>query len=352
MKRVLYISNIEVPYRVQFFNELAQHCDLTVLYERNHSRHRDKKWTQSIQKSYQVEYLNGFRLGSDNALSLKIFKYVEDEYDAVIIGCVNSPVQVLAMIYMKLRGIPYCLNVDGEIYLEGSGLKNWLKRKVLKGASRYLAAGKRAAESLQKIVADAPIISYYFSSLTEAEIQSHKEMRQNRNDTVLVIGQYFDYKGMDVAVKAARMDPSIRYKFVGMGARTELFRKECMTDELPNVEIIPFLQKEDLNGEYQQCAMLVLPSRQECWGLVVNEAASFGMPIVSTWGSGAAVEFLAEEYSDLLAKPNDARSLLDAIHNAKSMSDIEVYGKYLMDMNSQYSIERCVQDHLTIIQDD
>ena len=36
-KKILYISNIEVPYRVSFFNEFAKHCDLTVLYERKKS---------------------------------------------------------------------------------------------------------------------------------------------------------------------------------------------------------------------------------------------------------------------------------------------------------------------------
>ena len=34
-KKVLYISNIQVPYRVRFFNLLAEKCDLTVLYERS-----------------------------------------------------------------------------------------------------------------------------------------------------------------------------------------------------------------------------------------------------------------------------------------------------------------------------
>ena len=43
-KKILYISNIEVPYRVSFFNEFAKHCDLTVLYERKKSDNRDENW--------------------------------------------------------------------------------------------------------------------------------------------------------------------------------------------------------------------------------------------------------------------------------------------------------------------
>lgn len=35
MKEVLYISNVEVPYRNEFFNQLALKCNLTVLYEKS-----------------------------------------------------------------------------------------------------------------------------------------------------------------------------------------------------------------------------------------------------------------------------------------------------------------------------
>ena len=349
MKKVLYISNIEVPYRVQFFNELARHCELTVLYERRKSDNRDKKWAESVRSSYRSEYLDGLRFSKENALSFKIFKYITSDYDVIMIGCVNSPIQILAMGWMKLLRIPYILNLDGEIHMGKGGLKKWRKQVVLKGASQYIVAGKAAADSLQKVLPNAKIIPYGFSSLTQSELNSHEAAVDNtaRNDTVLVVGQYFDYKGMDVALEAARMDPSICYKFVGMGGRTELFRRECRTDELPNVEVIPFLQKEELNLEYQRCAMLVLPSRKECWGLVVNEAASFGMPIVSTWGSGAAVEFLAETYPEYLAVPGDAASLLEKIRRMKT-EDKQKLSQYLLQKSRNYCIENICQTHLNM----
>lgn len=54
---------------------------------------------------------------------------------------------------------------------------------------------------------------------------------------------------------------------------------------------------------------MVLHSRQECWGLVINEAASFGTPIVSTYSCGAIVEFLNDKYSEFMAKPNNPEDL-------------------------------------------
>ena len=348
MKRILYLSNIEVPYRVRFFNELAKYCELTVLYERQSSANRDSKWTSSEESAFRRIYLKGIPLSNEGAFSLGILKHVAGKYDAVIVGCFNSPVQAMAILFMKLLRISYYVNVDGEVFLNGSGLKTSLKRLILRGGRKYLAAGEKAAASLACVAGKASVIPYYFSSLSEDELRCHKQESGNirRGDTVLVVGQYFDYKGMDVALEAAKLDKSIPYKFVGMGKRTELFQENCHADEAPNAQIVPFLQKQELEREYMKCAMLVLPSRQECWGLVVNEAASFGTPVVSTWGSGAAVELIAEQYPQYLAKPSDPESLLACIRRLRADGNAQEYGLYLQETASRYSIESKGRAHL------
>lgn len=346
MKKVLYLSNIQVPYRVRFFNELAKYCDLTVLYERQESKNRDKAWSTDGEKHYGTVCLKGVPIGNENAFSFGILKHIIGKYDAVILGCYNSPVQAMAIMVMRLLRIPYCLNVDGEVFLEGKSVKTLLKKWMLSGAAKYLAAGERSAASLEQVCGKAPVMPYYFSSLSQTELENNSADTAARTDTVLVVGQFFDYKGMDVALEAAKRDPSISYKFVGMGKRTELFRETFRTDEIPNVEIIPFLQKKELEQEYRSCSMLVLPSRQECWGLVINEAASFGVPIVSTWGSGAAAEFIGSRYPQYLAQPGDPEDLLKCIQLLRISRDNQEYSDYLKSKSQQYSIEKSVQVHL------
>lgn len=347
-KKVLYISNIEVPYRVRFFNELAKHCDLTVLYERERSSNRDAAWAKSENQLCKKKYLRGIKVGDERAFSFGILKEVLSGYDVIIIGCYNTPVQMMAILFMRLLRIPYILNTDGETFLVPEEFKTKIKRFFLKGADKYLIAGEKSAQTLAPAVNGKQITPYYFSSLSESEIVAHSsgEASQKRNDTILVVGQYFDYKGMDIALKAAQMDQTLRYKFVGMGGRTQQFIQDHV-DQIPdNVEIIPFLQKEQLEEEYRTCSMLVLPSRRECWGLVVNEAASFGTPIVSTWGSGAAVEFISDEFPQYLAKPGDASDLLRCIHALRASNDRDAYCEYLRKKSALYSIEKNVTAHI------
>ncbi|WP_294358083.1 glycosyltransferase family 4 protein [uncultured Clostridium sp.] len=351
MKRVLYITNIEVPYRVRFFNELAKKCELTVLYERRKSSNRDNNWSGSEKRNYRTEYLGGVNIGTEYAFSLKILKYIFGKYDAIIIGCYNSPVQMLAIMVMRILKIHYILSTDGEIFLNPRGIKGKIKKIFILGASKYLAAGEKAAYSLAKVVDRSKIEVYYFSSLYKREIENHAKRGQKakRNDIVLVVGQYFDYKGMDVALQAAALDTSIQYKFVGMGKRTNLFIEEQNIKRLTNVKVIPFLTKDELEKEYETCAMLVLPTRQECWGLVVNEAASYGMPIISTWGSGAAVEFLADKYPEYLAEAGNAEELYRCITKLKRERELENYSNYLIEKGRLYNIEKSVEVHLKVI---
>ena len=168
---------------------------------------------------------------------------------------------------------------------------------------------------------------------------------------MLVVGQVADYKGLDVALDAAKeLDQRLRFRFVGTGGKTEEFMSLVERSGLDNIEVIPFLNQDLLFKEYQTAGLFVLPSRQECWGLVVNEAAACGCPIVSTWGSGAAVEFVSHIYPKLLAEPDSYESLASAICAFFRLPDSEKndYSLFLKEKSAQYTIEEMVEAHLDL----
>lgn len=349
MKKVLYVTNIPVPYRVKFFNALSEVWDLTVLFERSRGENRDKAWCAGEDIRFRAEFLRGLPLGPENVLSFGILRWMFGRYDAVIFGCCNSPVQLLAMLAMRLFRKPYVLNLDGELFLSEPTLKNRLKRLLLSGAAGYLTAGTRAAEEIRSVAGDRPVLAYPFGSLTEEEVLRCREQANGpRDGTIAVVGRYYPYKGLDVALEAARQAKDLSFCFVGMGDRAETFQREQIIPE--NVQIIPYLQKEALEGLYARCAMVVLPSRQECWGLVIGEAAAFGTPIVSTWGSGAAAEYLGKAYPGCLAQPGDPESLLGCIRRL-SREDPAAYRAFLLEKARMYTVENCVRAHVYLLEE-
>lgn len=351
MKKVLYISNIEVPYRVSFFNELAKECDLTVLYERKKSKNRDEKWTSSEKSMYKYEFLKGINIKKENSFDLKIIKYIFSQYDEVIFGCFNSPIQILCILIMKLLNKKYSLNIDGEIFLDENTIKTKLKKLVLKGANKYYVAGEKSARNIQKVLKTSNVYPYYFSSLFNKELNDNQKNYDinNRQGEIIVVGQYYPYKGLDIALDVALKMPNQKFKFIGMGNRSEEFKSILKGKNMSNIEIIPFLEKKDLEQEYKNCKLLILPSRQECWGLVINEAASFGAPIISTKGSGAAVEFLEDEFNEFLCEPNNSSELYDKVNRLLHYKNIDEYKTYLIKKSKKYSIENSVKSYINAI---
>ena len=351
MKKVLYISNIEVPYRSEFFNQLSEKVELTVLYERKKSSNRNKQWVESIKPKYKTKYLKGIKFKNEYTFDLSILRYVfAKEYNKIILGCYNSPSQIIAILIMKLFRKKYILNIDGEYFIDGNSFKKKIKRFLIKGADEYLVAGEKSADSLSKYICKDKIHPYYFSSLTKEELKNNaKHMNNNTNNFVLVVGQYFDYKGLDTALEVALHNNSIKYKFIGSGNRSEILKEKVDKMGLENVEIIPFLQKDKLYKEYQSCKMLLLPSIQECWGLVVNEAASFGCPIVSTDGCGAILEFYDDKYKKYIGEAGNADSLYRLVKKFYELKNIDTIKNDLINKSSRYYIEKNVKIYAEVI---
>jgi glycosyltransferase involved in cell wall biosynthesis len=353
--QVLYLTNYHNPYRDEFFEQLGRQCDLTVLFEQRSDAARDSSWFEGTKASSYTElYLPE---GERGPVSPTMLNMVGGWWSLVVAGCYNTTRQMAAIGRMRRRGIPYALNSDGMVFDTGSTLKRAARRHVLRGANAYLCAGETCVPNLLRQVGrDAMVASYPLSSLTGARVAEllHADARRDPN-LVLVVGQHEDYKGLDVMLDAIPSLPGgLAYRFVGMGRKAKEFEALVKSKGLSQVvEVVPFLKPDDLAKEYLGAGLLVLPSRQECWGLVVNEAAACGCPIVSTWGAGAAVEFLSHDYPQFLAEPANTDSLALAVAEFLRRPDGEKreYSAFLRAKASAYTIEGMVAAHLRLFEE-
>lgn len=82
----------------------------------------------------------------------------------------------------------------------------------------------------------------------------------------------------------------------------------------------------------------------------MNEAAACGCPVVSTWGSGAAVEFISRDYPQFLAELGSAASLALAVGEFTSRPEGEKreYSAFLRRKAAEYTIEATVDVHMRL----
>lgn len=105
---------------------------------------------------------------------------------------------------------------------------------------------------------------------------------------LLFIGFDWQRKGGDIAFETL-------LKLEEMGIPSELIVCGCVPPASyrhPHMKIIPFLDKNDpaQNQEFEQLYLsshfLLLPTRNECFGIVFCEANAFGLPVIATATGG------------------------------------------------------------------
>jgi glycosyltransferase involved in cell wall biosynthesis len=106
----------------------------------------------------------------------------------------------------------------------------------------------------------------------------------------LCVARFDVVKGVDLLVRAWKNIRSRRNDwelcFLGNGPLRESLAKE------PDVDVLPFVQPDQLIPRVAAAGCLILPSRFEPWGLVLHEFAAAGLPIICSDACGAAPLFV------------------------------------------------------------
>ena len=325
--KVLFLTNIPSPYRVDFFSELGKLCDLTVIYEREAASDRNISWKGQAEDTFRQIFLKGKKVGTDNSFSWEIIKYLRQErYDHYIVGMYSTFTAMLAILYFRWKKIPYILNTDGGFISEDSFLKEKIKRYFIGGAAYWLSTGQNANRYLIHYGAkEERIYTYPFSSLREEDIRqeeregfpvkerARQELKIQEKKMILSVGQMIHRKGMDVLIRgAALLDREVGVYLIGGEPNEEV----CgLVEELnlTNVHFPGFMTKERLQEYYKAADLFVLPTREDIWGLVINEAMAQGLPIITTRHCGAGLELVEEGINGFLVEKEDEQALANRI---------------------------------------
>ena len=307
LMKILFLTNVPSPYRVEFFNQLGEKCELTVLYQKKRSLERDKKWIGKSRNTFKEVYLKGISTGVDQSISLEVVHYLnKKKYDHIIICGLASPTEILALTWCKFMHIPFYFESDGGFAKNRKGLKEILKRINLSKAEGYFSTGKNHDEYyLAYGVEKNKLIRYPFSSISNKDIipapvsvKDKMLLRRKKgyeySIMAISVGQFIQRKGIDILIKAWNtMDENSCLLIIG-GNPTEEYLRLVNQNKNRNIYFIPFLEKEILEQYYRMSDFFVFPTREDIWGLVVNEAMGFGLPVIASNRAAAAIELIED----------------------------------------------------------
>lgn len=285
MKKVLFLTNYPSPYRVRFYDLLGRDLDVTVVYADRIEKkgHRSADWYESSQGNYHhVQLTKHVASLHGRDLCLDVLQWLKKPFDKIVICGYSNPTLQLAILYLRMKKIPFFMEADGGLIRPDSGLKFKFKKFLVSSASGWLVSGKETGDFFAHYGADrSRIYEYPFTSMTEADFPESIPSRQEKqlkkqalsmeeDYVILSIGQFIHRKGFDILLKAAKDLPENVGIYIVGGLPTKEYQK--LHDELglTNVHFCGFQKREELAKYYEAADLFVLPTREDIWGLVIT----------------------------------------------------------------------------------
>lgn len=324
--KVLFLTQIPSPYKMDFFAGLGEYMNLTVLFERASAGNRDSEWLKKKPKNFKAVFLKGKLVGDEMAFCPNVIKYVlSKEYDRIVVGQYSSPTAMLAIFVMRLFGIKYYISTDGGMAKNEKGLKRKVKSFFMQKAEAYLSPSVASDQFLEYYGADRlKIYRYPFSSIRKSDVLKSPVSTKDKTDLrnklgieekkmIISVGQFIYRKGYDVLLNAAVSLPSDMGIYIIGGTPTKEYTDLVEKYNLKNIHFLKFMTKEELKEYYMASDLFVLPTREDIWGLVVNEALCYGLPVVTTDQCNAGVELITNSAAGKIIPSNDIEATKSAI---------------------------------------
>lgn len=167
-----------------------------------------------------------------------------------------------------------------------------------------------------------------FSGAPDQEIQEFVSDRR----AFLYVGSLYDGKGVDVLIKAfsvvAAHNDAWCLVLVGNEKEGDKYRRSVarlgLEDRVLFRGVVP---ASEIYSVYKAADVFVLPSRYDGWGMVLNEAAMAGLPLIGSTGAGGSLHLIQQGFNGFRVKPGSAFELSWAMNGyVKSFEMARLHG--------------------------
>lgn len=359
---VLWVTNVPSPYRNRFFNKLSEQCNLHVVFEKKHSDERDSSWRSEKNISFNFQVLKGLKYSPDKTVSISVCFLPFKQYDKIII---SNPFTLTGMIlttYLKIRGISFIIEGDGGGEKKESKFKRLVKSFLLKGAVAYFSTGKSHDKYyMQYKINSKNIVRYSFSSFSsdyvnklmkteDEKTMSKLALGMEDKFTVLFVGSFIYRKGLDVLLKTMQnVHDDIVLYCIG-GGETKHYLGLIDEHQLDKVHFLPFQNEEKIKEYYESADVFVLPTREDIWGLVINESMASGTPVITTRNCVAGNEIIINGYNGFIVEPENDLEIADKVNLLYNDENLRYQiGYNALESIRKYTIENMVKDHINYL---
>ena len=295
--KVLIVFNHPAPYKVKIFNELAKLVDLDVLFERTHASDRPKDFYIENKIGFNATFFHGCYLGAENTFTNKVKNYIKknyQNYDLIIMNGYSTFAEMKAISYMKRKGIPFVLYVNGGVIKPDSKFKAYLKRKYISSAKYYISPCEQADDYLIHYGASKDdIFNYTYSTFYAKDVLDNPLTKEEKNqiretynlpkdETIFVSASQFIERKNIFQLLSVLKNRKETLLLIGSGPQLDGYNQFIKENNMTNVIIRDFMKRDELLKLMAGCDYFITLSKQDIYGHTTNEAMAKGLPVISS----------------------------------------------------------------------
>lgn len=313
--RVALLVNIVAPYRVKIYRTLAEHFDVGVFVsgiEKNRSTWRGvenelegltvkRVWgiTLAIPRRHRDGLFDRWYLHLNPGYLQDLIRFAPD----AIISNEMGFRSLMALLYGFLFRKPVWVWWGGTLHTERNiGIvKRVLRKLFARLVPRWISYGSTSTEYLFSLGIPNDKILQIQNCVDENIFKNHSlpAFSLTPRPVLLYAGQLIGRKGVDLLLEsAARLQKKgliFTLVLVGSGPEKERLEAKAYSLGLHNVHFFPPRRPEEMPAVYRSADVLVFPTLEDVWGLVVNEAMLSGLPVISSIYAGCTSEIVPPE---------------------------------------------------------
>ena len=350
IKRVAIITNIPSPYRVgQFINLQNKILEYEFFFIFSDKGDKERSWDVNLEGLRNAVFLNSkpLMLKSKSEvrgyyLSLDVFKTLNSISPDVVIVCEYNMISIQAFLYCKIKRTKVISMTDGTLYSERNFgyFRRFIRRLIIPRADMCIASSTRSKELQIYYGAkeDRIIVAY----LTVDVGYFRFEREEYHSNKLLFIGSLIERKGIDLLLKALSLvNKDYTLTIVGDGEEKSRLVDYVEQNGMKEfVEFVPFKQKEILREIYNTHDIFVLPTREDCFGLVINEAMAASMPVISSCYADGTYDLVIDGENGYIVNPYDSVKFANTIEKLIENDElVEKMGKASFEIINNFSFD-------------
>lgn len=347
--RLAVLATHPIQYYAPWFRYLAQQLDLEVLYAHKQDSAGQAAAGFGVSFDWDVPLLEGYRYRWLNNVSrnpgLRVFSGCDtpelfdlirpENYDALLVLGRNRKSYIQGIQAAWRHRVPLLSRGDSHLMTRRSWGRRLLKfvpyRLLLPRIDAYLYVGARNRAYLRHYgVQDHQLFfcphfvdnNFFAKGAEEARASGRAlEIRQQFGIPAdacvgLFVGKFLPKKRagdfVAASLRAALSRPDYHALLVGEGPlRREI---ELLGSENPGrVHFAGFRNQSAIPAFYAAADVLVLPSDEETWGLVVNEAMASGLPAIVSYDVGCAPDLVENDITGWTFPTGDITALANLL---------------------------------------